>query len=233
VFVLTGRFGPYVQLGEHNGGNDKPHRASLFKSMQPESVTLEDALMLLSLPRVVGVGDDGEEIVALNGRYGPYIKKGSATRSLDSEDKLLTVSLGEALALLANPKTRGRVSKPPIAELGESPDTSTAVRVLDGRFGAYVTDGTTNATIPRGTDPEALTLPEAVALLRARAAAGPSKRAAKKTAAKKAPAKKAKKTTKAKKTAKATKTTKAKKLGVDTAASAPAMKAAKATGADV
>jgi DNA topoisomerase-1 len=207
VFVLNGRFGPYVQLGENTDvKGDKPPRASLFKTMQPETVTLEEALDLLSLPRVVGAGEDGEEIVALNGRYGPYIKKGSDTRSLDSEDKLLTVTLPEALALLATPKTRGRgAAKPPIAELGESPDTGAPIRVLDGRFGAYCTDGTTNATIPRGTDPESLTLPDAIALLRARAAAGPSKRVkkapAKKKAVtkKKAPAKKAKKPTKAKK----------------------------------
>jgi DNA topoisomerase-1 len=227
VFVLNGRFGPYVQLGETNGSSDKPRRASLFKTMQPESVTLQQALELLSLPRVVGAGDDGEEIVALNGRYGPYIKKGADTRSLDSEDKLLTVTLPEALALLATPKTRGRVAKPPIAELGESPDTGAAVRVLDGRFGAYVTDGATNATVPRGTDPEALTLPEAVALLRARAAAGPSKRATKKKApAKKAPAKKA---AKAKKAKKAKKAPGAKKADGDKVTAPPAMKVAKST----
>src|SRR5258707_15353275 len=149
--------------------------------MQPEPVTLEQALILLSLPRVCGTAEDGEEIVSLNGRYGPYIKKGSDTRSLDAEEKLLTVTRDEALALLATPKTRGgRTAKPPIAELGESPDTGAPIRVLEGRFGAYCTDGTTNATVPRGTNPEDLTLPEAVALLRARAAAGPSKRAAKK-----------------------------------------------------
>jgi DNA topoisomerase I len=123
------------------------------------------------------------------------------------------------------PKTRGgRVAKPPLAELGESPDTGALIRVLDGRFGAYVTDGATNATIPRGTDPEALTIPEAVALLRARAAAGPSKRA-KKAPAKKAPAKKAKKATKAKKAKKAA------KAAGDAAVPAPEMKAAKAPGA--
>ncbi len=201
VYVLNGRFGPYVQLGEHTDGGDKPRRASLFKSMQPETVTLEQALQLLTLPRVVGTSDDGEEIVALNGRYGPYVKKGSDTRSLDSEEKLLTVTRDEALMLFAQPKRRGRgVAKPPLAELGESPDTGAAIRVLDGRFGPYVTDGTTNATVPRGTDPEAVTLAEAVALLRARAAAGPSKRA-KKAPAKKAAKKTAKKAAKAKKPA--------------------------------
>jgi DNA topoisomerase-1 len=234
VFVLNGRFGPYVQLGELDPdapkGAEKPRRASLFKTMQPETVTLDDALRLLSLPRVVGAADDGEEIVALTGRYGPYIKKGSDTRSLDAEDKLLTITMPDALALLATPKTRGRAAaKPPIAELGESPDTGTTIRVLDGRFGPYVTDGTTNATVPRGTDPESVTLPDAIALLRARAAAGPSKRAKKKAPAKKKAA--AKKKTTAKKTAKKKATKKAApKSGAPAEAPEPAMRVTQSSG---
>ncbi len=199
VYVLTGRFGPYVQLGEQQpDSKEKPRRASLFKSMTVETVSLDDALGLLSLPRVVGADADGQEITAQNGRYGPYIKRGTDSRSLESEELLLTVTLEEALAVLAQPKQRrGRVAKPPLADLGEHPESGAAVRVLDGRFGPYVTDGTTNATVPRGQTPEELTLDEAVALLRARLEAGPSRarKAAKKTA-KKAAKKTAKKTAK-------------------------------------
>jgi len=193
VLVLTGRFGPFVQLGEQEAGSkEKPPRASLFASMDVDSVTLEEALQLLSLPRVVGVDADGEEITAQNGRYGPYIKKGTDSRSLGSEDQLFTVTLPEAQAIFAQPKQRrGRVAKPPIADLGAHPESGAPVRVLDGRFGPYITDGTTNATVPRGLQPEAVTLAEAVELLAERAARGPSKRTAKKTTAKKTTAKKA------------------------------------------
>jgi DNA topoisomerase-1 len=208
VLVLTGRFGPFVQLGEQEAGSkEKPPRASLFASMDPDSVTLDEALQLLSLPRVVGVDTDGQEITAQNGRYGPYIKKGTDSRSLASEEQLFTVTLPEAQAIFAQPKQRrGRVAKPPIAELGAHPESGAPVRVLDGRFGPYITDGTTNATVPRGVQPEQVTLAEAVELLAERAARGPSKRAAKKTTARKAPAKKstAKKTTAKKTTAKKT-----------------------------
>jgi DNA topoisomerase-1 len=200
VYVLTGRFGPYVQLGEQEEGTKKkPKRASLFASQTPETVTFEEALKLLSLPRVVGVDDDEREIVASPGRYGPYLKRADGeTRSLTSEEQLFSVTLPEAVALFAQPKTRrGRQQKPPIAELGENPDNGAAVRVLDGRFGPYVTDGTINATVPRGTDPAALTLDEAVGLLRAKAQAGPAKpRKAAKKAAKKPAKKTAKKVTK-------------------------------------
>ena len=169
VYVLTGRFGPYVQLGEQEEGTKKkPKRSSLFASQTPETVTLEEALQLLSLPRSLGNDSEGREVVASPGRFGPYLKRSDGdTRSLTSEDQLLTVTMAEAEALYAQPKTRrGRQQKPPIAELGEHPDTQAPIRVLDGRYGPYVTDGTTNATVPRGTDPAELTLPEAVALLR-------------------------------------------------------------------
>jgi DNA topoisomerase I len=204
VYVLTGRFGPYVQLGEQEDGTKrKPKRASLLASQTPETVTLDDALKLLSLPRSLGDDSEGREIVASPGRYGPYLKRADGdTRSLASEDQLFTVTMPEAEALFAQPKQRrGRQQKPPIAELGEHPDTKAPVRVLDGRYGPYVTDGTTNATVPRGTDPAELTLAEAVALLRARAEAGPRKA---RKATKKTVKKTAKQTTKqtAKKTAK-------------------------------
>jgi len=214
VFVLTGRFGPYVQLGEQEDGKKKkPKRASLFATMTPETVTFDEALQLLSLPRVVGTDAEGHEIVASPGRFGPYLKRDDGdTRSLSAEEQLFTVTLDEALALYAQPKMRrGRQQKPPLAELGENPDNGQQVRVLEGRYGVYVTDGNVNATVPRGSDPTTLTLDEAVGLLRARAEAGPkkAKKAAKKPAkkaAKKVAKKTAAKTTKkpAAKTAKKT-----------------------------
>ena len=154
VFVLTGRFGPYVQLGEqHEGTKKKPKRASLFASMTPETVTLDEALQLLSLPRVVGTDSEGREILASPGRFGPYLKRSDAdTRSLTSEEQLFTITLAEAEALYAQPKLRrGRQQKPPLAELGENPDNGQPVRVLEGRYGVYVTDGNVNATVPRGS----------------------------------------------------------------------------------
>jgi DNA topoisomerase-1 len=205
VLVLTGRFGPFVQLGDQDpGSKEKPRRASLFGSIDPTTVTLEQALALLSLPRVVG-DDDGVEITAQNGRYGPYLRKGTDSRSLPSEESLFTVTLDEARAIFAQPKQRrGRVAKPPLAELGAHPESGVPVRVLDGRFGPYITDGSVNASVPRGTDPESVTLEQAVELLRERAARAPAKRTAKKTTARKSTAKKAtaKKSTAKKATAK-------------------------------
>jgi topoisomerase IA-like protein len=209
VLALTGRFGPFVQLGEvQDGSKEKPKRASLFASMEPASVTLHEALALLSLPRVVGTDASDTEITAQNGRYGPYLKKGTETRSLASEDQLFTVTLGDAEALFAQPKQRrGRVAKPPLADLGQHPESGAPVRVLDGRYGPYVTDGTTNASVPRGSDPESITLEQGVELLRERAARAPAakrtvKKAAKKRTAKKRTATKVVKKRAAKKTAK-------------------------------
>jgi len=198
VLALTGRFGPFVQLGEvENGSKEKPKRASLFASMDPTTITLEQALALLSLPRVVGTDGNGTEITAQNGRYGPYLKKDSDTRSLESEDQLFTVTLEQAEALFAQPKQRrGRVAKPPLADLGPHPESGAPVRVLDGRYGPYVTDGTTNASVPRGTDPESLTLEHGVELLRERAARAPATKRMKKAAKKRAPRKTATKSTK-------------------------------------
>jgi DNA topoisomerase-1 len=186
VLVLTGRFGPFVQLGEQAPGTkEKPKRASLFASMDPTAVTLEQALALLSLPRVVGTDDDGVEVTAQNGRYGPYLKKGTDSRSLPSEDALFSTTMDEARAIFAQPKQRrGRVAKPPLAELGAHPESGEPIRVLDGRFGPYITDGTVNASVPRGTDPDSVTLEQAVELLRERAARAPATK-------KKAPAKRA------------------------------------------
>ena len=190
VLVLTGRFGPFVQLGEQEpGSKEKPKRASLFASMDPAAVTLEQALALLSLPRVVGVDDDGQEITAQNGRYGPYLKKGTDSRSLGSEDDLFSVTMEQAKGDLRPTEAAAgpRAAKPPLAELGAHPESGAPVRVLDGRFGPYITDGTINASVPRGTDPETVSLEQAVELLRERAARAPAtKKAPAKRAAKKA-----------------------------------------------
>ncbi len=209
VIARDGRYGPYVQLGELvEGSKSKPKTASLFRTMTLDHVTLDDALQLLSLPREVGADADGNVVTAQNGRYGPYLKKGSDTRSLDNEEQIFTITLEEAEVLFAQPKRRGRQARPPIAELGPRPDTGAVVRVLEGRYGPYATDGTVNASLPRGANPAELTLDDAVALLRAREEAGPASRPAKKKAAakkvtKKTAKKTAKKTTKntAKKTA--------------------------------
>jgi DNA topoisomerase-1 len=169
-----------------DGSKEKPKRASILSTMQTDTITLDEALALLALPRVVGVSE-GAEITALNGRYGPYLKKGDDSRSLDSEEQLFSVTLEQAEAIFAQPKQRrGRAAKPPIAALGAHPDSGANVRVLDGRFGPYVTDGTINATVPRGVEPSSIDLEQAVELLREREARGPAQ---KRPAKKKAPAK--------------------------------------------
>ncbi|MGI8407462.1 MAG: type I DNA topoisomerase, partial [Actinomycetota bacterium] len=202
VFVKAGRFGPYVQLGEQEeGSKERPQTASLFKTMDPLTVTLDDALRLLTLPRVVGTDPaDGVTIEALNGRYGPYLKKGNDSRSLEGEESLFTVTVDEALALFAQPKLRGgRTAKPPLRELGEDPVSKSPLVVKDGRFGPYVTDGEYNASLPRDLTPESITLERAAEMLAEKRAAGPPKKkkttrkkttSRKKTAAKKATAKK-------------------------------------------
>lgn len=167
VIARSGRFGPYVQLGEA-GGSDKPRTASLLKSMSLDDVTLDDALRLLSLPRLVGKDEQGEEIYALNGRYGPYLSRGKDTRPLDAEDKLFTVSLEEALELLAKPARRGRGAarnNEPLRELGANPASGKVVTVRTGRFGPYVTDGEVNASLRTGDDPDTVTLQRAAELL--------------------------------------------------------------------
>lgn len=195
----------------------KPRTASLFKSMALDTVTLEDALKLFTLPRVVGKHPEtGTEITAQNGRYGPYLKMDTDSRSLETEDQLFTVTLDEALAIYAQPKARGRAAaKPPLKELGTDPVSGKAVTVKDGRFGPYVTDGETNATLRADDSVETITPERGYELLADKRAKGPAKKTTKKAAAKKAPAKKATATktaakkTAAKKTAADGKTTKA------------------------
>jgi DNA topoisomerase I len=196
VQLKSGRFGPYVQAGER--------KSSLFRSQSPETVTLEEALKLLTLPRTLGKDPEGNEILAANGRYGPYVKRENDFRSLENEDRLFTVTLDEALALLAQPKTRQRrEAKPPLREMGPDPVTEKPMIIKEGRFGPYVTDGEYNASLRRGQTPEELTVEQASEMLAEKRAKGPAPKkksaakkapaeaAAKKTAAKKAPAKKA------------------------------------------
>jgi DNA topoisomerase-1 len=188
IIVRSGRYGPYVTDGERT--------ASLFQSMSPDTVTLDDAVRLLQLPRVVGSDPDGVEITARNGRYGPYITRGSDSRSLDDEESLFTITLDQALDLLAQPKTRGRrgAAAAPLRELGADPVTGKPMVVREGRFGPYVTDGETNASLRRGDDADSIGAERAAELLAERRAApkkAPARRPAKKAAAKKAAAKKA------------------------------------------
>jgi DNA topoisomerase I len=210
VVAKNGRYGPYVteQLPEDAPKNARPRTSSLFKSMSLDTVTLEDAVRLLSLPRVVGTDAEGVEITAQNGRYGPYLKKASDSRSLASEEQLLTITLDEALAIYAQPKQRGRAAAaPPLKELGPDPVSGAPVVVKSGRFGDYVTDGEYNATLRKEDTVDAITLERAAELLAERRAKGPAKKTAKrgaktaKTPAKKSAAKKTAKKTTAKKSA--------------------------------
>ncbi|MGW1760089.1 type I DNA topoisomerase [Streptomyces mirabilis] len=198
IIARDGRYGPYVTEvlpeGTPKTGKNavKPRTASLFKSMSLDTVTLDDALKLMSLPRVVGKDAEGVEITAQNGRYGPYLKKGTDSRSLQSEDQLFTITLEEALEIYSQPKQRGRAAaKPPLKELGEDPVSGKPVVVKDGRFGPYVTDGETNATLRSADSVEEITPERGYELLAEKRAKAPAKKTAKKAAAKKAPAKKA------------------------------------------
>ena len=186
----------------------KPRTGSLLRSMDLETVTLDDALRLLSLPRVVGVDPaSGEEITAQNGRYGPYLKRGTDSRSLQAEDQMFTITLDEALKIYSEPKRSGRqaASAPPLRELGTDPASGKPMVIKDGRFGPYVTDGETNASLRKGDAVDQITLDRASELLADRRERAPLKKTAKK-AAKKAPAKKAtaRKTTATKTAAKKT-----------------------------
>ena len=193
----------------------KPRTASLLRSMDLSTVTLEQALDLLSLPRVVGQDpESGEDITAQNGRYGPYLKKGTDSRSLETEEQIFTVTLEQALEIFAQPKRRRgqAAARGPLRELGQDPATEKPVVIKDGRFGPYITDGQTNVTVPRSEDPATISAERAFELLADKRAKGPAKkRNTRKTTAKKATTKKtaAKKTTTTKKAATKTATSKA------------------------
>ena len=195
VFLKVGRFGPYIMRGTPED-EEKPKNASLLKGMSPDDIDFETALKLLSLPRELGVHPKLEDVItAFNGRYGPYVKCGAETRSLPADVSPLDVTLDQAIDLLNQPKQRGRgrgAAKPPLKVFEKkSPVTENQVQLLDGRYGPYVTDGETNASLPKGSSPEELTFDEALDLLAARAAAGGTKKKkAKKKAAKKKTAKK-------------------------------------------
>ena len=177
VIARNGRYGPYVTEAMPEGSKEKPPAASIFKSMALETITFEDALQLLQLPRVVGVGEDGEEIVARNGRYGPYVQHGKESRSLETEEQLLTIDLDGAKSILATPKERrGRQAAAPLKEVGVDPVSGKPIVVKAGRFGPYVTDGETNASLRTGDDPEQIGLDRAVELLAERRAKGPVKK---------------------------------------------------------
>jgi DNA topoisomerase-1 len=183
IFVKTGRYGPYVQRGT-SADDEKPKFASLLRNMQPNDVTMEIALRLLALPRTLGNHpESGLSVVAHNGRFGPYVKCDAETRSLPADLSLLDVTLEQALALLAQPKTRGRGAAAPrqaVKTFPESPVTRQPVKLFDGRYGMYVTDGETNASLPKGTSPDELTLEVALQLLADRAAQGGGKKTKKK-----------------------------------------------------
>lgn len=194
IVAKNGRFGPYVTevldepaadapktvskpASKGRSKKPKPRTASLFRSMDLSTVTLDDALKLLSLPRVVGTADDGTQITAQNGRYGPYLKKGTDSRSLTSEDQIFSITLEQAEQIYSQPKQRGRAAaRPPLKELGEDPASGKPIVVKDGRFGPYVTDGTTNATLRKDDSVEEITAERAQELLAEKRAKGPSTR---------------------------------------------------------
>ena len=206
VIAKSGRFGPYiteifpeepVELNDKGEPKKKrkkkdapkPKTASLLSTMTLDTITIDDALRLLSLPRILGTNSAGEDITIQNGRYGPYLKAGADSRTLTSEEQLFSLTLDEALEIYSKPKERRRgVAKPPLKELGKDPGSDREVIVKDGRFGMYVTDGETNATLRRGDTLEGLTLDRALELLAGRRAweaeNGPSPKKARKKAAK-------------------------------------------------
>jgi len=177
VYLKSGRFGPYVQLGDAERTekgtlkrDGKPKMASLWPEMDPHTLTLEDALLLLSFPRTLGTHPEtGEPITVQDGKFGPYLKMSNETRSLENHAQLRTITFDEALRLLAQPKQRGRQSSnATLKELGTHPQSGGKVQVRSGRYGTYVTDGVVNATLPKGLDPSDVTLDKAVALIAAR-----------------------------------------------------------------
>jgi DNA topoisomerase-1 len=178
VYVKSGRYGPYIQMGDRSDDKDAPlpKTASLFPEMKPAEVTMEVATKLLSLPRVVGVDPiDGIEITAQSGRYGPYITKAKDSRTLASHEEIFTITLEQALALLAEPRKFGRrgPAKPPLREFGNDPISARPVVAKDGKFGTYITDGETNASLTRGDRLEHMSPERAFELLAARRANPP------------------------------------------------------------
>lgn len=199
VYLKNGRFGPYIQRGEMKEGEEKPKMASLLPGMTPQDVNFEIALQLLQFPKLLGKHPEtNEDIFAATGRYGPYIKSGSDTRSIPLDTlSPLTITLNDAIELFKQPKTRGRGAQPKIMrEVGKHPVSEKVMQIKSGRYGPYVTDGETNASLPQGSDPAAITIEEAANLIDARAArvaegGGRKKKPAKKAAAPKAAAPKA------------------------------------------
>jgi DNA topoisomerase-1 len=177
IVAKSGRFGPYVTEVLPEGATGKPRTSSLLASMSLDTVTLEEAVRLLTLPRTLG-DLDGEPVTVQNGRYGPYAKRGTDSRSLDSEEQLFTLTLAEAKELFSRPKTRGRgraaAAAPPLRELGEDPASGSPIVIKEGRYGPYVTDGETNASLRRADSVESITLQRAAELLAERRAAAPS-----------------------------------------------------------
>ncbi|MCA8955265.1 MAG: DNA topoisomerase I, partial [Planctomycetes bacterium] len=189
IYVKTGRFGPYFQRGnaESLPDGEKPKMASLLRGMEPETVSLEEAIATLNLPRELGVKDTAgtdeqpgkpAKVLAANGRFGPYLKWDKETRSIPADESPLTITLERAMELFAQPKARGRQARAApkvLKELGKHPETEAEIKILDGRYGPYCTDGTTNASLPKGESAEDCTLQHAIDLINARAAMGPSK----------------------------------------------------------
>ena len=192
IYLKKGRYGPYLQVGEREAGSDeKPKMASVFKSMDPATLTLEQALELLTIPRELGPHpEDGEMVLAKNGPHGPYVNWGKENRSIESEEQLLTVTLDEALVELAKPRQR-RGAKPPLKELGKDPVTGNEIVVKDGRFGLYMTDGETNVSFRVAETLDNITLDHASERLAEKRANGPAPKKARAKTTKKKPAKKA------------------------------------------
>jgi DNA topoisomerase-1 len=188
ITVKSGRFGPYVQLGEQTNGGEKPARASIPKGFSPETIDLDMALQLLALPREIGLHpESGKPIKAGFGRFGPYIAHEGAYASLDAPEEVFSVGINRAVILLAERKAKGPSfgrGGQALKELGPHPESKAQIRVMKGRYGPYVTDGKLNATLPRDSDPMSVNMGEAVQLLAERAAKGPAE--------KKRPARKAK-----------------------------------------
>jgi len=176
IVVRAGRYGPYVSQLLPEEATEKPKTASLPPNVSPADVTLEQALELLSFPKTLGE-DEGVPVTVHRGRYGPYVQKGKETRSLETEEQAFEVTLEQALSLLAQPKARGRrQAAPPLRELGADPTSGKAITVKEGRFGPYVTDGETNASLRKGDAPDTITVGRAAELLAERRAKGPVQR---------------------------------------------------------